>query len=660
MGNCYCKKGPVILNQSEIEVFDTLLKKEEVYKKTEEIIKLDFKNLSPRNNISKLKRNKSSLKRVSFAGETNIEQEKEKEKQKKNNDNNNFVKRRVKQKIIQTVKSPFELSQMNNHLKLKIDMNSINNESNNKDKGSLLYFNSLNDSEISKNNEEPPKKKFKRNNIKTATRVDKPIFSQKLINYEMSIPILTETLIIQQKGNLKENYEIKKKIGSGPFGSVYKARNIYLKNTVAIKMIKKEKQNMEDDLNIEEQINLLKKLNHPNIVKIHEFYSNSNYYQIITEYCKKGELLKYIKRSFTEKQLAVIFYQILSGLIYLHDKNIVHKNIKLKNIMIVEKEEDLFTKEEYFWIKIIDFHTAEIFQNNKKHKHSIDNSYYSSPEALQNNYTEKSDIWSVGVILHIALTGRVPFDGKTNSEINNKIINTHYNNLDPRLLAHSTEVKDLLDKLLEKDINKRLSAKEALDHEWFKKYNGRAIFCNFKPDEIQQYINNLCNYTLESKISQLVLAFLVHNIPESISIFMILKLFRYFNLSGNCKLTKEELKNGLHNYRNVEQVNNIVDQLFLLLDGDNNGFIEFEEFLRACVDKKLILTKENIWYAFKFLDKKNTNSIDVQTLMKAFDIKPNKMLEAVFNKTLNNGDLDNNGEISFREFEQIMINNNFI
>ena len=164
----------------------------------------------------------------------------------------------------------------------------------------------------------------------------------------------------------------------------------------------------------------------------------------------------------------------------------------------------------------------------------------------------------------------------------------------------------------------------------------------------------------ESKISQLVLAFLVHNIPESISIFMILKLFRYFNLSGNCKLTKDELKNGLHNYRNVEQVNNIVDQLFLLLDGDNNGYIEFEEFLRACVDKKYILTKENIWYAFKFLDKKNTNSINVQALMKAFDVKPNKMLEAVFNKTLNNGDLDNNGEISFSEFEQIMVNNNLI
>jgi calcium-dependent protein kinase len=307
-------------------------------------------------------------------------------------------------------------------------------------------------------------------------------------------------------------------------------------------------------------------------------------------------------------------------------------------------------------IKIVDFHTAEIFKRNQKIINKNFNSYFSSPEGLKNNYLEKSDIWSVGIILHIALTGKVPFDGKTDEEINYKIANIPYNNLDPRLLAHSSEVKDLLEKLLEKDINKRFTANEALNHEWFQKYNGRALFSNFHQDEIQQYINNLCNYSCESKISQLVLAFIVHNIPESISIYNILKLFRYFNLSGNCKLTKAELKKGLYNYRNEEQVNKIVDQLFLLLDGDNNGYIEFEEFLRACVDKKHILTKENIWYAFKFLDNKNENAIDVETLMKAFDSKPNKMLEAVFNKTLNNGDKDHNGKITFDEFEEIILN----
>ena len=121
-------------------------------------------------------------------------------------------------------------------------------------------------------------------------------------------------------------------------------------------------------------------------------------------------------------------------------------------------------------------------------------------------------------------------------------------------------------------------------------------------------------------------------------------------------MTKAELRKGLYNYRNEEQIDNIVDQLFLVLDGDNNGYIEFEEFLRACVDKKKVLTKDNIWHAFKFLDDNNTNSIDVQTLMRAFNTRPNKMLEAVFNKTLNNVQLDSNGKITFNEFEQIILN----
>ena len=653
--NCYCKQGAIILNQSEMEVYDTVGKKEDCPRK-EEIIKLDIENLSLRNNFNKLHNKKTQIKRVSFAEKNIKEKDKDKEKNKNNKNNGaNSVKRKAKEKIMQTIKTPQELVEMKNKLKLNLN---DENSSINKDNGSLLYFNSIHESEISQTNKnnESFQKKFQRKNAKSVTRVDKSYLNQKLKNYEMSIPILTETLIIQQKGNLKENYEIKKKIGSGPYGVVYKARNIYLKNIVAIKVIKKIKDNKEDDNNIKNHINILKKLNHPNIVKIYEFYSNNNYYQIIAEYCKKGELYKYIRRSFTEKQFAVIFYQILSGLNYLHDKKIVHKNIKLKNIMVVEKEEDLVTQEEYFWIKIVDFQTAEFFQNNRNKNKPIDNSYYTSPEALQNNYVEKSDIWSVGVMLHIALTGKVPFDGKTDDEINYKIKNLPYNNLDPRLLAHSNEVKDLLDNLLQKDINKRLSSKEALNHEWFKKYKARDLFSNFRPHEIQHYINNLCNYSFEPKICQLVLAFIVHNIPQSISIYNILKLFRYFNLSGDCKLTKDELKKGLYNYRNEEQVDKIVDQLFLLLDGDNNGYIEFEEFMRACVDKKQIFTNENIWYAFKFLDKKNVNSIDVQTLMKAFDAKPNKMLEAVFNKTLNNGDLDNNGIITFREFEEIMKN----
>ena len=653
MGSCYIKQCSYTLNPSEIIVFETAGKKEEEelekFEK-EKAIKINIDKYSD-NVENQFKHKKSTKKKVRFSQDTTTNDNEIKKFEKIFNDK---INRRVRHKIINTLKTPQELMNLTNKLKIKTN----NNDSINKDKESIFNFNSQNGSEISQssNIKEHAKKKFRRKNQRSVTRIDKTQLSKKLVTLEQSIPVLTEKLIIQQKGNLKDNYEIIKKIGNGPLGSVYKAKNIYLKNIVAIKIIKKKKENKEenDDSNITKQINILRQLNHPNIVKIHEFYVNEQYYQIITEYFNKGELFKYIKGSYSEKQLAVIFYQIISGLGYLHSKKITHKNIKLKNIMILEKEQDIKTKEEYLWIKIVDFHTAEIIQRYKKNLTLLNNSYYSPPETINNIYTEKSDLWSVGVILHIALTGKVPFDGKTDEEINYKILNSSYNDLDPRLLAHSSEVKDLLDKLLTKEENKRLSAEEALNHEWFKKYQGRALFSNFLPDEIQLYINNLCNYSCESKISQLVLAFLVHNLPQTISIYIILKLFRYFNLSGNCKLTKMELKKGLYNYRNKEQVDKIVDQLFLLLDGDNNGYIESEEFIRACVDKKQILTKENIWYAFKFLDNKNENSIDVQTLMNAFDAKPNKMLEAVFNKTLNKGDIDNNGKITFREFEQIL------
>jgi len=644
MGNCYCKQGPVSLSINEIGVYEKENKKEE--SKKDKILKT-----ANDNNILHLNpdKKKGTRRRVSFLEDP----EKEKEREKNRIDNNDYFKRRIKQKVFHSVKSPEELIQLNNQMKLENYIE--NDESVTDDK--TLNFTSNNGSETSNIS---PKKKFKRRNKRSVTGVDKSQLNKKLIKFEKSIRILTENLIIQQKGNLNENYEIIKKIGVGTLGTVYKAKNKYLKNIVAIKMIKKIKEN-EDDNEIIDEINKLKKLSHPNIVRIHEFYCSQKYHQIITEYCKKGNLNKYIRNSLTEKQLAVIFYQIFSGLCYLHENNcylhennIIHGNIKLKNIMFLTKEEDNQTKEEYFWVKIIDFSIDKIFNKNKQDSLEY-SSYYKAPEMFQNKFSDKTDVWSIGIILFLALTGKVPFDGKTDDEISNKIQNDPYNELEPMLLAHSSESRDLLDKLLEKDMEKRISAKQALNHEWFKNYRGRALFSNFRLDEIQQYIHNLCSYSSESKISQLVLAFLVHNIPISTSTYTILKLFRLFNTSGDCKLTKDELKKGLYNYRNEEQVNEIVEELFLVLDGGSNGYIEFEEFYRACVNKKELLTKENIWYAFKFLDENNTNTIELRTLMKAFDAEPNKMLEAVFNKTLNKED-NNTGIMTFQEFEEMMLN----
>jgi calcium-dependent protein kinase len=413
---------------------------------------------------------------------------------------------------------------------------------------------------------------------------------------------------------------------------------------------------MIDDLEIKNEINILKSLSHPNIVKIYEFFDTTIYYYIVTEYCKKGELFSYIKNVYNEKQLSVLFYQVFSGLVYLHEKKILHRDLKLENIMVSEIEKDVITGEEYFWIKIIDFGTAKIFEKNRAEKEIIGSSYYIAPEVLKQRYNEKCDTWSVGVILYMTLVGTAPFDGKTDNDIIKKIKIGKYNKNDLRFIEHSEEVKDLVNKLLEKNIDKRLSAKEALNHPWFEKFGGRKLFCNYKPEDIRPYIDNLFNYKFNSKLQELVIAFLVHNLSNNDETLIILKMFRHFNKSGDCKLTKNELTHGLYSYKNKEDVDEMADIIFERLDGDNNGYIEYEEFLRACIDKKSLMTKDNLKYAFKFLDKNNSKTLNAQKILKAFLTKPNKEFEAVFNIYLKQVDKDSDGIINFEEFMELMMN----
>ena len=513
-----------------------------------------------------------------------------------------------------------------------------------------------NSKENDKENNKEKTSKFQRNKKKYATLKDKaPRLNDRLRGIENQIPVIQETLITQKFGEPDKYYKKIKDLGSGSYGAVYLAKNVIMDNIVAIKTIEKTEDNMVDDLEIKNEINILKQLSHPNIVKVYEFFDTILYYYIVTEYCKKGELFSYIKNRYTEKQLAVLFYQVFSGLCYLHEKKIIHRDLKLENIMVSEIEKDIETGEEYFWIKIIDFGTAKIFEKNKTEKSIIGSSYYIAPEVLKQKYNEKCDTWSVGVILYMTLVGVAPFDGKTDDEIIKRIKVGKYSKNNSRFVEHSEEVKDLVYKLLEKNTEKRYSAKEALNHPWFEKYGGRNLFCNFKQEDIKRYIENLFNYKYHSKLQELVIAFLVHNLSNNDETNLILKMFRYFNKAGDCKLTKNELTLGLYKYKDKQEVDEMVDLIFSRLDGDNNGYIEYEEFLRVCIDKTHLMTRENLKYAFKFLDKDNSKTLDADKIISAFLTKPNKEFEAVFNVTLKEVDKDGDGIIGFNEFCELMM-----
>ena len=477
---------------------------------------------------------------------------------------------------------------------------------------------------------------------------------QQLLSAEMSMPISQESLVLQQKGNPNKKYIRGKKIGSGTFGSVYESKNIIFNNKVAMKVIPKDYY-MDNEL-IKNEIDILKKLSHPNIVRIYEFYETKNCFYIINEFCSEGELFAYINHStLNEQQLSVIFYQVFSGLGYLHEHNITHRDLKPENILISKKEIDLLDDEEYFWVKIIDFGTAKIFENNKNEDSVVGSPYYIAPEVLNKDYNEKCDTWSIGVILYMFLVGKPPFDGANSFEIINSIKTKNYDENNPKLLTHSEEVRDLIKHLLEKDTNKRFSAKEALSHIWFKKYDARKLFGNFEEKDFQQYIDNLFNYSYNSKIQPLVIAFLVHNLPITESSHNILKLYRYFNESGDCQLTKEELIKGLSKFKEKKEIEEKIDYLFTQLDADNNGYIVYEEFLRACIDKKELYNDEYLKYAFKFLDKENNNLLDREDIISSFLVKKNELFEFSITSAINEVDEDGDGVINFEEFKRLML-----
>ena len=533
------------------------------------------------------------------------------------------------------------------------------NEKNSSKKNLILENND--DTNNKKQNENTEKKisaekneKFKRRNKKKyGTHINHHL-PEKLSRIEMTIPVFQESLITQNFGNPDKYYKKIRNLGSGSYGTVYLAKNVLKDNLVAIKVIEKVPSNIIDDMEIKNEINILKSLSHPNIVKIYEFFDTAVDYYIVTEYCKKGELFDYINNKYSERQLAVLFYQVFSGLCYLHEKKILHRDLKLENLMISEIEKDINTGEEYFWMKIIDFGTAKIFERKKKEKEIIGSSYYIAPEVLKKNYNEKCDTWSVGVILYMTLTGVPPFDGETDEDIIHRIKIGKYSKTNKRFLEHSPEVIDLVNSLLERNIDKRLSAKQALEHQWFKKFGGRNLFCNFDKEEIMPYIDNLFQYKYNSKLQELVIAFLVHNLSLTDETLIILKMFRFFNKAGDCKLTKSEFTLGLYGYKNKEEVDEMADIIFQRLDGDNNGYIEYEEFLRACVDKTKLMTKENLKYAFKFLDHDNTKTLNVKNIIDAFITKPNKEIETIFMITLKEVDKEGKGIIKFNEFCELM------
>ena len=459
-------------------------------------------------------------------------------------------------------------------------------------------------------------------------------------------------------GNLYSNYELCNYIGKGGFGRVYKVRHKLSNQYRAMKIIHCKSSSETHSSAINKEINILKSLDHPNILKVYEFYSSEKYVYIINELCTGGELFDKIVdvKHFSESVACNIMRQLFSAVAYCHEKGVIHRDLKPENILIESSEEK---DKDFFHIKVIDFGTCEILKK-KKLTEQIGTSFYIAPEVLKNGYNEKCDLWSCGVILYILLCGSPPFYGKNEKEIFRKILDGNLTFRHKIWNKISTEAKNLVLKLLQVNPAKRISAQEALEDVWFQKnFNINSIENNQNSNSYKMFIKNITEFCAEQKLQQATLAFLVHNFAPKEELNELKKIFFAFDKNGDGKLSKEEMIKGLTNNNNdltaILQSDNSIQGLLKNMDTDNNGYIGFEEFLIASINKEKILTEKNLKLAFNVFDRDKSGGISQNELKYILGEYNINAKDNLWQKMIQQIDLNQDGQISYEEFHKMMM-----
>ena len=562
---------------------------------------------------------------------------------------NNKTSQKSTYHTMNSFKSKKNEENMNNNNNNKISCDKYKRKEGRKSTLDSLKFNDKKKSEF----EEELRKSINSIHERKSSYGGSSIGSSFLSEGESYISISNKLFIDETNDNPSKKYEILAKLGSGSFGSVYLAKNKFTNEKVAMKQIKKSSANLLSDGEITDEIEILKNLDHPDIVRIIESFNTKNSYILITEYCEGGELFDQVKNQLSETQIAVIFKQILSGLAYLHSNNIVHRDLKLENILIHEIEKSKTTGEELFNIKIIDFGTARIFDKKRNPQSIVGSSYYIAPEVLRQKYNKECDLWSVGVILYMFIVGHAPFDGCDDDEITTNIQRGVYRKNDKRWIRASKEVKDLIQKLLTYRPSQRLSAIQALNHPWFKITDSNILYDNVPKGDVINCIKNLLTYNINNKLEELFLAYIIHNIPRNKDSKSAIKLFKLVNENKDGKLQKNELKKTLLNFVTESfLIQNDFDEKFEMMDGNNKGYINYEEFLRACLNRKKILTDNILHYAFNYFDNEKSGFIKKNKMKRIFE---NRIDNYVFQTIFDEIDLDKDGKINFDDFKNLLL-----
>ncbi|OMJ88871.1 hypothetical protein SteCoe_9073 [Stentor coeruleus] len=456
-------------------------------------------------------------------------------------------------------------------------------------------------------------------------------------------PMLKKFFVHSITCDIEKKYTIHEILGTGGFSTVKRvidkitgierAAKIFVKNSMTEK---------QTDILMKE-VDALKAVDHPNIIQVVEIVEDFSKICLITEICSGGELFDRIASTegFDESMAASIMYQILSGLIHVHQNGYIHGDMKPENILFIGKD--------CTSLKIIDFGVSKSIKKEEKQVNCIGTAYYIAPESLEGVVTNKSDIWSCGVILYMMLCGMPPFNGRNDEEILKKVRRGIFDFSHKRWKNVSKNAKDLIQKMLNKDPERRFSASEAWNHSWVQS----SVTKENQLGELgSSVLKHLAAFRANTRLQQATFSYIASSMTTSNEIDELRKAFIILDTDGNGHLSELELRRGFSNISLSASVK--LEDILKSCDSDMNGQIDYSEFITAAIDWHKHLSKEILENTFKAYDKDDSGSISITELREFLGGDDDKMDE-FWKQLLEDADSNGDGVIDLQEFKELML-----